>query len=214
MKTLIKTGLLLLIFPFFFNCSSTQLVDQWKNPEIDTLYVSKVLIVGMSPNIVARKEFELQLKEEYKSRGIKAVMSLELFDPSFTLEKKTPLEIKKIEEELINKSFDAVLFTKILGVERKMDYSRTYRDKEYLDIKFKDDYYYNQEIYYNPKYYEEYKVYHAETSLYCICSSKDRELIWKGYIDITDPISIEETVNDYVNLLILILDEQQLLHSL
>ena len=141
-------------------------------------------------------------------------MSLDLFDPSFTTEKKSPAELKVIESQLTSNFFDAVLFTKVLGVEDKIDYSITYKDEEYLNIKFKDDYYSNQEIYYNSKYYNEYKVYHVETSLYCICATKDRELIWKGYIDIIDPKSIKETVNDYVNLLMLALEERQLLHRL
>jgi hypothetical protein len=70
-----------------------------------------------------------------------------------------------------------------------------------------------QDIYYNPEYYDEYTVYHAETSLYCICPTKDRELIWKGYIDIIAPQSIEETVNDYVNLVLLILEKEMLINQ-
>lgn len=214
MKNFIKISLSLVIAFLLFNCTTTELVKQWKNPDIDTLYVSKVLIVGMTPNLEARKEFELQLKKEYESRGIEAVMSLELFDPNFTTDKKTPQELKVIEDILVANFFDAILFTKINGSETKTDYLITYEDKEYLDVKFKEDYYKNQEIYYNPQYYNQYKVYHAETSLYCICPTKDRELVWKGYIDIVDPTSIKETVNDYVNLLILVLEEQQLLNQL
>ncbi|MDT7831033.1 hypothetical protein RQM59_01505 [Flavobacteriaceae bacterium S356] len=191
-------------------CSSTQLVEQWKNPTVDTLYVSKILIVGMTPNLEARKEFEQLLKEEYTAKGIEAVMSLELFDPTFTTDKKSYAELKVIENILTANFFDAVLFTKVVGSKTQKTYSKTYRDKEYLDMPFQEDYYRHQEIYYNPKYYDEYKVYRAETSLYCICPTKDRELIWKGSIDIIDPSSIKKTVNDYVNLLILTLEQQQL----
>ena len=48
--------------------------------------------------------------------------------------------------------------------------------------------------------------------MYCICPTKERELIWKGYIDITDPQSIDETLDDYVKLVILALEEQQLIN--
>lgn len=41
--------------------------------------------------------------------------------------------------------------------------------------------------------------------------TKDRELIWKGYIDITDPYSVAETVNDYVKLVTIVLEEQNLM---
>jgi len=69
-----------------------------------------------------------------------------------------------------------------------------------------------QDVFYNPDYYTEFKVYHAETSMYCICPTEDRELIWKGYIDIVDPESADKTINNYVNLIIAILEEEQLVN--
>lgn len=211
MKYFIKLSLLLVIIITSFSCTKAQLVKQWKNPEIDTLSMSKVLIIGMTPNIEARDKFEKLLKKEFESRGVQAVVSLDIFEPEFTPEKKTKKELKVIENILTANFFDAVLFTKIKGVEDRRIFSERYKDKKHLDIKFKEDYYSNQDILEDPKYYEKYKIYHAETSLYCICPTKERELIWKGYIDVVDPTSIEETVNDYVNLLILVLEKQNLL---
>ncbi len=211
MKYFIKLSLLLVIIITSFSCTKAQLVKQWKNPEIDTLSMSKVLIIGMTPNIEARDKFEKLLKKEFESRGVQAVVSLDIFEPEFTPEKKTKKELKVIENILTANFFDAVLFTKIKGVEDRRIFSERYKDKKHLDIKFKEDYYSNQDILEDPKYYEKYKIYHAETSIYCICPTKERELIWKGYIDVVDPTSIEETVNDYVNLLILVLEKQNLL---
>ena len=206
-----KKILFLLSALLLMNCTSTELVDMWKNPTIDSLSVSKVLIVGMTSNIEARKQFEEQLKKEYESRGVEAVTSLELFEPTFTLEKKSKKELRIVEQILATSNFDAILFTKIKGVENKVVYKETFKDKKYLDVKFKDDYYANQEIFYDPKYYKKFNIYHAETSLYCICPIKERELIWKGSIDIIDPSSIQETVYDYVQLLMLTLEEQKLI---
>jgi hypothetical protein len=42
--------------------------------------------------------------------------------------------------------------------------------------------------------------------VYCLCPTKDRTLIWKGYIDIVDPENIDQTVNDYSKLLTLVLE--------
>jgi hypothetical protein len=196
------------------NCSTTELVDVWKNPAIDSLVISKVLIVGMTSNIEARKEFEQKLKKEFESRGIEAVMSLELFEPTFTAEKKSKEELRIVDKILATSYFDAILFTKIKGIENKTVYTKTFKNKEHLDIRFKDDYYKNQEIFYNPDYYKKFDIYHAETSLYCICPVKERELMWKGSIDIIDPSSTEETVNDYVNLLIFALEEENVLKKI
>lgn len=209
-----KNFLFLLSALLLMNCSTTELVDVWKNPAIDSIAISKVLIVGMTSNIEARKEFEKKLKEEFESRGVEAVMSLELFEPTFTGEKKSKEELRIVEQILATSYFDAILFTKIKGIENKTVYTKTFKNKEYLDIKFKDDYYKNQEIFYNPDYYKKFDIYHAETSLYCICPVKERELMWKGSIDIIDPSSTEETVNDYVNLLIFALEEENVLKKI
>lgn len=208
-----KKLLFLLSFIFLFNCSTTELVEQWKNPKIDSLSVSKVLIVGMSSNIEARKQFENKMKEEYLARGIEAVMSLEIFEPTFTTEQKSKVELRNVEKILVINHFDAILFTKIKGIENKIVYTKTFKDKDYLNVKFRDDYYSHQEIFYNPEYYKNFNIYNAETSLYCICPIKERELIWKGSINIIDPASIQETVEDYVNLLTFVLEEEKLLHK-
>jgi hypothetical protein len=76
---------------------------------------------------------------------------------------------------------------------------------------FNEDYRRHQNIYYDDEYYENYTVYNAETSLYCICTGKERSLIWRGSIDITDPKNIEKTIHDYVKLIVLVMKEQDLI---
>ena len=205
----IKTIALCLLI---ISCSTTELVENWKNPDIDTYSPNKVLLVGMTSNLDDRQEFEKQLKNEYTSRGIESVMSLELFEPLFTEEKKTEEEIKILENNLIKDGFDTILFTKVIGVEDKIEYKKNYDAYDSTYRKFSEDYLKYQDAFYNPDYYEEYTVYHTETSMYCICPTKERELIWKGYIDIMDPQSIHETINDYVRLVIVVLEEQQLIY--
>lgn len=206
--------LILLLFVVLTGCSSTQLVNQWKNPNIESFEASKILVVGMTSNKSARKKFEKKLKEEYLARGIEAVGSLELFEKSFTQEKRSEEELSQIENILLEQGFNSILFTKVMGVEDRITFSEEYGDFDNTARDFKDDYYINQDIYYNRKYYDKFKVYHAETALYCICSEKERDLIWKGYIDIIDPSSVKETVDDYINLVLYILEEQHLLQPL
>lgn len=213
MKSLIKLVLLFLTTVIINSCTTTKLVEYWKNPEIDSLSLSKVLVIGMTPNVEARDKFEKLLEKELEARGIDAIPSLDILEPNFRMEGKTEKELKIIENVLTANYYDAVIYTKVVGVEDRRVFSEKYKDKKHLDVKFKDEYYNHRDILENPNYYDNYKVYNAETSLYCICPTKDRELIWKGYIDIVDPKSIEETVNDYVNLLVLALEEQQLINK-
>ena len=208
-----KAFFLLVILMVFLNCTTTELVDSWKNPEINSYNPTKVLVVGMTPNIKARQKFEQQIKQELEVLGIEVMMSLDFFSSTLKTEKMTFEELNVLEKQLLLDGFDTVLFTKVIGVEDKIVYKKNYDNYDKTYRRFKDDYLMFQDIYYNPEYYNEYTVYHAETSLYCMCPSKDRELIWKGFIDVVAPQSIEETVDDYINLLMLVLEEENLLNK-
>ena len=208
-----KNIILIAIVALFTSCSSTKLVDSWKNPDVTDFSTNKILIVGMTADTEARVKFEKKLKKEFNDRGIEAVMSLEVFNASLTTAEKTEAELKELEKKLTDDGFDAILFSKLIGVDDKMAYNSTYRDIDYTYRNFRDDYYRNQDIYFNPEYYIKYKVYHAETSLYCICPIKDRELVWKGYIDIVDPDSTKRSIDDYVNLVLYALEQEQLLNK-
>jgi len=209
-----KHYILVIILFIIVSCSTTQLIETWKNPDIDTYAPSKVLIVGLTSNIEAKQKFENQLKEQLEMRGAEVVTSLELFKSSFITEKLTEDELKVLENDLIRDGFDTILFSKVIGVEDRIAYSKNYDVYDETFKKFREDYLRYQDIYYNPDYYEEYIIYHAETSMYCICPTKDRELIWKGYVDIVDPQSINKSVKDYVNQVITALEEQALINPI
>ena len=196
------------------SCSSVELVENWKNPDIDAYSPNKVLLIGMTSNNDSRRQFEKQLQDEFASRGIESVMSIDFFQTSFISKKNTEEELEQLEKKLINNGFDTILYTKVFGVEDKIEYKEDYDGYDSTYRRFSEDYLKYQDAYYNPDYYKEYTIYHTETSMYCICPTKDRELIWKGYIDIMDPESIHETINDYIQLMVLILEEQKLINPI
>ena len=66
-------------------------------------------------------------------------------------------------------------------------------------------------MYTEDEYEEVYTVYQAESALYCICPTKDREIIWKGGIEITQPESTRKAIKDYISVLLWALEEQELL---
>ncbi|WP_106793414.1 hypothetical protein [Aquimarina sp. Aq78] len=202
---------LLLISGLLYGCTSSELVENWKNPDIDTFEAQKVLVVGITPDENARKVFEKKLAKELKKSGVNAVRSLDYFESSFTTSPKTEKEMMSLESKLIENGFDAILLSKVLGVEDKVTVVKAYRNLDKTFDSFRDDYYENQDIYYDEDYYEEYQIFHAESSLYCICPDKERELIWKGSIDITEPENIKKAVSDYVKVLVWALKGQQLL---
>ncbi|WP_411030517.1 hypothetical protein [Spongiimicrobium sp. 3-5] len=203
--------ILILSALFFVGCSTTQLVSNWKNPDIVLFDAYKVLIVGMTQNEEARENFETKLRKEFKKRGVVAVRSIDLFDVEFTSSEKSEEELSEVEHQLLDKGFDAILFTKIVGSENRQSFRKKMSQLDTYYGKFKDDYLSYQDIYYETDYYDEFTIYHAETSLYCICVDKERELIWRGAIDIMDPVNIDKTVEDYIKLVVLALEEQDII---
>ncbi|WP_378182614.1 hypothetical protein [Aquimarina sp. SS2-1] len=207
----IRLHIIIATIGLLVSCSSSELVEVWKNPDIDTFEANKVLVIGMTADTDGRKVFEKKLTQALKKNGVAAEKSLDFFEKSFTQSPKTEEDLLAIEGQLLEAGFDAILLSKVLAIEDKVTVVQAYRNLDKDFKSFKDDYYQNQDIYYEDGYYEEYEVYHAETSLYCICPDKERELIWKGSIDITEPENIKKAVGDYVKVLIWALKGQKLL---
>jgi len=202
---------LIVVALLFMGCSYTELVDSWKNPDIVIFDASKVLVVGMTSNLKGQEDFETKMKRQFTKRGVEAMRGIDLFDVGFTDSERSEEELDDVEKSLLDKDFDAILFTKILGSEDKQTFRKSMADLDSYYGTFKEDYISHQDIYYDENYYDEYKVYRAETSLYCICVGKERQLIWRGIIDITDPSNIKNTVDDYVKLVVFALEDQDLI---
>lgn len=206
-----KTTALFLLSLILTSCSSARLVDSWKNPEIGIYDPYKVLVVGLTADEPARHEFELALKTELELRDTHVVMSHDILDATPKTNNTAEEELLALENQLIEEGFDTIILTKLVGVENKQSELIKFRSYEDTYRKFRDDYLMYQESYYNPSNLEKYTIYKAETLIYCICPTKARQLIWKGYINITDPTTIERTVKDYVKLAIEALEEEQII---
>lgn len=206
-----KTITLLMLSLFFLSCSSTRLVEIWKNPEIGIYDPYKVYVIGLTSDEAARHEFETALKRELELRGSEVVMSHDNRDLSNTTGIMTESELEALEAKLLKDGFDTIILTKIIGVENKTRFLLSFKSYDETYRQFKDDYLMYGETYYNPNNIEKYTIYNAETSIYCICPTKARQLIWKGYINIIDPRNIKKNVKDYVKLAIEALEEEQII---
>ncbi len=203
--------LLLVLTITICGCSSAELVENYKNPDIVLFDANKVLVVGITKSEAVRTDFESKLTKEFEKRNVESVRSLDVFDVNFTDSRRTEKELDAFEQSLLDKDFDAILLTKITGSENKKTLMRTMNELYRSKDGFKEDYRRHQNIYYEDDYYRQFTVYHAETSLYCICMGKERSLIWRGSIDISDPKDIQKTVDDYVKLVVLAMEEQDLI---
>lgn len=194
-------------------CSSIHMVENWKNPDVVIFNANKVLLVGISNNTNSRTSFETKLQNEFEDRDIEAIRSLDVFDLNFTDAKRTEKELDDFEQSLLSKDFDAILLTKIIDTESKQSFRKSANDLNKALYGFNEDYRMHQDIFYENEYYKSDTMYKAETSLYCICTEKERSLIWRGHIDISDPDNVEKTIIDYVKLIIVALKEQDLIFN-
>ncbi|KAA2219861.1 DUF2207 domain-containing protein [Maribacter flavus] len=203
--------ILFLFTVLLMGCSSTSLIENWKDPDTVLFNANKVLLVGMTQNKEAQNAFEGQLQKEFEKRDVEAWKSLDVFDVTFTNSKKSEEELDKVEQSLLDKGFDAILFTKITGSENRENFLKSMSRWEDGQVRFNDDYLEHQGIYFDEAYYENFKVYFAETTLYCICEGKERAMIWRGIIEIMDPSNVNKAIKDYVNLVVTALEKQDLL---
>ena len=204
---------IIFILPLFLiSCSSISLVSSWKSPDTVIFDANKVLIVGLTHDEEIRNDFESKIFAEFEKRDIESMRSIDMFDIEFTSAEKSENELDEFEQLLLDRDFDAILFTKVLGAENQTTLGQKI-DKWVTSLygTFHDDYLNNQRIYHENENHSEYVVYYLETSLYCICLDKDRELIWRGSFEATDPKKIGKAVEDYVKLVVIALEEQNLI---
>ena len=194
-----------------FGCSSSDMVSSWKNPEIVIFDAQKVLLVGMTSNKDVQDDFETKMKNEFTERGVESMRSLDVFDIGFADNTRTEEELDEVEQTLLDRDFDAILFTKILGSESRQTFRKNMANLDNYYGDFKEDYLSHQELYFDPEPYQEQTVYIAESSLYCICVGKERQLIWRGIIEIPETKKIKNAINNYVKIVVLSMEEQDLI---
>lgn len=196
-------------------CSSTQFVDSWKNKEITFFEPKKVLVVGITDNLTARKLFEEKLKNAFILRNIYATESMSVLDNGFTTSKKSEEEIDKMIKKIADDGFDTVVITSVKGVQEKVDYSAYYYPSiGYRWSRFGRYYYWYQDIYYTPRYYDYYKIYNVETVIYNINNDDTKSLVWVGAMNLVDPQKINTAVNDYVESIIIQLEKESLIKAI
>jgi hypothetical protein len=130
------------------SCAGVHLEGSYKNPDVVLFHANRVLIVGMTPEATAREKFESRLQTSFEKQGVDAVRSIDLFDVAFTASERTEAELDRVEQQLLDKDFDAILFTKLVDVETRQSLGRQLREMGKAYDRFRDDYLVHQGIYY------------------------------------------------------------------
>lgn len=210
MKTLLYISFIVLSLGLTAGCTSAKLIQEYKNPESFNFMANKVLVVGISANKAIRRDYEKQMTESLEKKNVIAVKSIDFFEKSFTNNQKSIEQLNVIENQLIEAGFDAILFTKVIGQESRVTLVDAYKtfSKNYQN--FEDYYYGNQHLYFKEQ-QERYQVYTTETSLFCICPGKERELLWSGEIEVVDADKMNRNVSGYIRVLLNTLQDNNIL---
>lgn len=185
----------------FGSCSSSKVIDQYSNPENSDFIPQKILVVGLAPNAVLQKQFEFTFVQALENLNIDAAKGVEFFGEDISVVEKYGEEMETLKDDLIEAGFDAVFFSRITGRDTKITFAQSYRSligtfeviDEYSEKDIKQ---------HNIANSEDYPIHHTETLFYCLCPDKENDLIWKGNIDIVNPNSSEEAIQDYVKALL------------
>ncbi len=201
---------LLLFSQLFFSCSSSRLVDEYVNVEHPNFQANKVLVVGLTPDGGLQRQFEYSLVNALMAENIIAVKSSDYFEEPVHEIDQSEENLANLKTQLIAEGFDAVLFSKITGQHSKVTVVQSYRNLIKSFESFNDYYNENRPVY-GSEQIEDYPVYNTETSLYCLCPEKERDLVWRGKIDIVDPPKAATTIRDYIKTLVQTLKKNNLL---
>lgn len=206
-----KTAIYLMALLFLSSCSSAKMTDTWVNKDLIMSQPKNVLVVGLTDNLTARKLFEEQLKIKLNERGIEAIESYNVFEPTFTSLKQTEEEIQNEVEKLTNEGFDAILISVVKGVDEKESYSGDRYMRDYYWRGFGRYYFLYQDIYFVEGYYEKYNVYHIESSLYNLNSKNEKSLVWVASYNLVNPRQINSSVSKYVKAIIKSLEKEHII---
>ena len=158
-----------------------------------------------------RRSFEKNVAQALENNNIIAVKSVDFFESAFTDRRQTIEELNALESQLLDAGFDAIVLTKVTGQKTKVSLISAYDAIPTGKHRtFDNDYYGNQNLFFklDP---EEYVLYSTETTLYCICPGKARELLWQGNIEVTKSPKSKRNIKDYTKTLINSLKENDLL---
>ncbi len=209
-----KNSLYLFVILIFFGlngCADSELVENWKNPDIESFQAQKVLVLAISNNVENRQFFENRVVKQLRDKGVNAMNSDNFFDDSFTQRPKTENEVNALEDMLLHDGYDAILVSKVIGAEDKVTLIKSYQNFNKNFETFNEDYYSNQGLFDQNEQLESYVVYHAESVLYCICPEKERQVIWRASINVTKLDSEKKAIKDYCKMLMHTLEYQNLL---
>lgn len=179
-------------------CATTRPVHEWRS-EVFAGSVDKILVIAAIDRSTQRRVYEDEFVDALSARGVTAI-------PGYTLLTSTATVTREaVENAIRGQDIDAVLVTRLLGIE----------DVEVYEPPPRYDYHGSYYRYYShamtetgPGYYRRYRVLTLETNLYDTASG---ELVWSMQSEAIEPSTPRHVIEAQIELTIDRLHAQGLL---
>ncbi len=181
-------------------CATTEIVNQWTNPQYASPSFKKVMVIGVSKQTSIRRTFEDEFVAQLRSAGVDAVPSYQY------IRNDGQVPEPRLREAVRQAGADAAIITRLVRVERKTEITPGYYEPP--PFGFYGWYSHAWVGYYEPPRVYQYDVYVSETSLYDMVKN---EVVWSGTLKTTAPGNIRDEVKRYAETVIQALQQNHLL---
>lgn len=183
-------------------CAGTKLTHTWVDEARRGKPVSNILVIGVTykEKEEVRRSFEDRFVSQLKAAGIQSISSGDAISIPTDLQLKKE-EILKAVQEFNN---DAVIITHLIGKEEKDVYTRSdRRPRSYYSY-----YGWAYDYAHSPGYSSTKTTVRLATNLYDV---KTEKLIWSGKSETLAPDSVNQVIDDVINVVIKDLQKNNLL---
>lgn len=183
-------------------CSSTTVVDQWRDSDYAGPPLRTLLVIGMSKDPGRRRQFEDAMVSQISTlEGASALASYKLLPSEDALEKE------QIVEAIAGRGIDAVLITRLVSEDKRKRYVQPHSVGP-TGYGYYGHYYRSYNDVYRPGYLTEDTIVTLETNLY---SAATEELVWSGTTESFDPESATQIIDELAKLVVERLTKEKLL---
>jgi hypothetical protein len=181
-------------------CASTRSVVEWQDEDY-AAKLDNILVIAAVENETRRRAIEDAYVERFAGVSVDATPGYTLIANDVTLSRET------VEAAIAGQKIDAVLVTRLAGVEEVEQYQPPSGIDHYHSY---HGYYAYARSYSSPGYYIKYKVLTLETNLY---DTATQQLIWSMQSESVDSSAPQEIIDEQIELTVKRLLARGLLES-
>ena len=204
---------LVLLMPLFLllaACSSTNVLNSWKDTEVvEQATLKKVLVIAMLPEKQRelRQEMEYEMVDDLQKRGFTAVSALQEYGPkSFA-----GMNEKQVMQELGKSNIDGIITIALQDTETSEHYVPGRVRYEPYAVRYNRFYRTYQTFYeriYTPGYTDQQTNYFFETNLYQLNGNK---LLYSAQSKSFDPSSARQIANEVAKAVVKDMEKNKIL---